>query len=84
MHWSGCSTIYRHSPPPDRQIRLTGKTKEEAMLHYAVVFLIIALIAGALGFFGIAGTAASIAKILFLIFLVLFAVSLIAGRRPTV
>ena len=83
MRWSVCSITCRHSLPPDRQPRLAGK-KEEAMLHYAVVFLIIALIAGALGFFGIAGTAASIAKILFLIFLVLFAVSLIAGRRPSV
>lgn len=50
------------------------------MLHYAVVFLVIALIAGFFGFFGIAGLAASIAKILFVIFLVLFVVSLIFGR----
>ena len=84
MRWNACSTTYRHSLPRERQTGLSGKTKEVAMLHYAVVFLIIALIAGALGFFGIAGTAASIAKILFLTFLVLFAVSLIAGRRPTV
>ena len=34
------------------------------MLHYAAVFLIIALIAGFFGFFGIAGLAAEIAKIL--------------------
>ena len=84
MRWNACSTIYRHSPPPEGHPRLSGNMKEVAMLHYAVVFLVIALIAGALSFFGIAGTAASIAKILFLIFLVLFAVSLIAGRRPTV
>lgn len=56
--------------------------RREAMLHYAVVFLIIALIAGALGFFGIAGTAAWIAKVLFVVFLVLFVVSLISGRKP--
>jgi uncharacterized membrane protein YtjA (UPF0391 family) len=54
------------------------------MLHYAVVFLIIALIAGALGFFGIAGAAVGIAKILFFVFLVLFVVSLIMGRRGPV
>jgi uncharacterized membrane protein YtjA (UPF0391 family) len=58
--------------------------KEGAMLHYAVVFLIIALIAAALGFGGIAGTAAGIAKILFLVFLVLFVVSLIVGRSRSV
>jgi uncharacterized membrane protein YtjA (UPF0391 family) len=55
--------------------------KETAMLHYAIVFLVIALIAAVLGFGGIAGAAAGIAKILFLVFLVLFIVSLFIGRR---
>ena len=41
------------------------------MLHYAIVFLVIALIAGVLGFSGIAGTASSIAWILFVVFLIL-------------
>jgi uncharacterized membrane protein YtjA (UPF0391 family) len=61
-------------------------TWEIDMLYYAVVFLVIALIAGALGFFGIAGAAVGIAKILFFVFLVLFVVSLLLGRRagPTV
>lgn len=54
-----------------------------AMLHYAVVFLIIALIAAAAGFGGIAGQAAGIAQILFVVFLVLFVLSLILGRRGT-
>src|SRR4051812_25457255 len=61
----------------------TPKLKPDpAMLHYAIVFLIVAIIAGILGFGGIAGTAAWIAKVLFLVFLVLFLVSLISGRRP--
>jgi uncharacterized membrane protein YtjA (UPF0391 family) len=51
------------------------------MLNYALVFLLIALIAGALGFGVVAGTAASVAKILFFIFLVLFVASLLRGRR---
>jgi uncharacterized membrane protein YtjA (UPF0391 family) len=51
------------------------------MLHYAVVFLVIALIAGLFGFGIIASTAAGIAKILFVVFLVLFLVSFIMGRR---
>jgi uncharacterized membrane protein YtjA (UPF0391 family) len=55
-------------------------TQEIQMLYYAVVFLVIALIAGALGFFGVAGAAVGIAKILFFVFLVLFVVSLIIGR----
>lgn len=41
------------------------------MLHYAVVFLIVAIIAAVLGFGVIAGTAAWIAKICFVVFLIL-------------
>jgi uncharacterized membrane protein YtjA (UPF0391 family) len=49
------------------------------MLHYAVVFFLIALVAAIFGFGGIAVGAAEIAKILFVIFLVLFVGSLIVG-----
>jgi uncharacterized membrane protein YtjA (UPF0391 family) len=49
------------------------------MLNYAVIFLIIALLAGILGFGVIAGTAATIAKVCFVIFLVLFIASLLRG-----
>jgi uncharacterized membrane protein YtjA (UPF0391 family) len=55
------------------------------VLYWALMFLVVALVAAALGFGGIAGTAAGIAKILFFVFLVFFIVSLIAGatrRRP--
>jgi uncharacterized membrane protein YtjA (UPF0391 family) len=45
--------------------------EDTAMLHYALVFLVIAIIAGVFGFGGIAGSAAGIAKILFVVFLVL-------------
>jgi len=51
------------------------------MLHYAIVFLVIALVAALFGFGVIASTAAGIAKILFLVFLVLFILSLLMGRR---
>jgi uncharacterized membrane protein YtjA (UPF0391 family) len=51
------------------------------MLHYAIVFLVIALIAALFGFGVIASTAAGIAKILFFVFLILFLVSLLMGRR---
>lgn len=47
------------------------------MLYYALVFLLIALVAGALGFGFIAFAAAGIAKICFFIFLVMFIASLI-------
>ena len=49
------------------------------MLHYAVVFFVIALIAALFGFGGIAGAAAGIAKILFFIGLALVVLFLILG-----
>lgn len=49
------------------------------MLHYAVVFFVIALIAALFGFGGIAASAIGIAKILFFIFLVLAVVSALFG-----
>jgi len=54
------------------------------MLYWAMVFLVVALVAGALGMFNVAGAATNIAWILFVVFMVLFLVSLIAGgvRRP--
>ncbi|HVS70295.1 MAG TPA: DUF1328 domain-containing protein [Phycisphaerae bacterium] len=54
------------------------------MLYYALVFLIIAIIAGLFGFGLIAGMSYMIAKVLFFVFLVIFIISLImgvAGRR---
>jgi uncharacterized membrane protein YtjA (UPF0391 family) len=52
------------------------------MLHYAIVFLVIALIAAVFGFGGIAVGAAGIAKVLFVIFLIGAIVSFIMhGRR---
>jgi uncharacterized membrane protein YtjA (UPF0391 family) len=54
------------------------------MLSWAIMFLIIALIAGVLGFGVVAGTAAWIAKVCFVVFLVLFLVSLLSGRRVNV
>ncbi len=49
------------------------------MLHYAVVFFVIALVAALFGFGGIAAGAVEIARILFFIFLVLFVISLVGG-----
>mgnify|MGYP002623825878 CR=1 FL=1 len=51
------------------------------MLSWAVLFLVVALIAGVLGFGVVAGTAAWIAKVLFVLFLVPFVGSLRTGRR---
>jgi uncharacterized membrane protein YtjA (UPF0391 family) len=51
--------------------------KENEMLYYALVFLLIAILAAVFGFGGIAIVSAGIAKILFFVFIVLFLVSLI-------
>jgi uncharacterized membrane protein YtjA (UPF0391 family) len=49
------------------------------VLKWALIFLVISLIAGLLSFTGIAGTSMAIAKILFFIFLAIFLVLLVAG-----
>jgi uncharacterized membrane protein YtjA (UPF0391 family) len=54
-------------------------TEEFAMLHYAIVFFVIALIAAVFGFGGIAASAVGIAKILFVIFLILAVASFLFG-----
>ena len=49
------------------------------MLRWAILFLIIGLVAGLLGFGGITGASFAIAKLLFWVFIVIFLVLLIAG-----
>ena len=49
------------------------------MLRWALLFLIVALIAAVFGFTDVAGTAYWAAKVLFFVFLVLFIVSLVMG-----
>lgn len=49
------------------------------LLHYAIVFLVVALVAAFLGFGGVAGTAMEGARILFWVAIVLFVVSLIVS-----
>ena len=52
------------------------------MLYYALIFLVVGLIAGMLGLFGVAAVASQISWILFLIGIVMLAVHLVADR-PT-
>ena len=54
------------------------------MLHYALVFLIVGLVAGALGLDGVAAVASQISWILFLVGVVLLVVHLIRGSVPPV
>jgi len=64
------------------KVRINSISKSlntKAMLRYAVIFFIIAVVAAIFGFGGIAAGAASIAKILFYIFVVLFLITIIFG-----
>ncbi len=47
------------------------------MLYWALVFLLVALLAAVFGFGGISIMAAGIAKLLFFVFVILFVVSLV-------
>lgn len=49
------------------------------MLHYAIVFLIIALLAAIFGFGGIASSAVGIAKILFFVFIAMAVITFVLG-----
>jgi uncharacterized membrane protein YtjA (UPF0391 family) len=54
------------------------------LLYWAVIFLIVAVVAAVFGFGGVAGTAMAGARILFWVALVLLLISLVfgfAGRR---
>ncbi len=56
------------------------------MLRWALIFLIVAILAAVLGFTNIAGTSMDIARILFFVFIVLFLASLVyallTGKKP--
>jgi uncharacterized membrane protein YtjA (UPF0391 family) len=64
----------RYRQPPQEDVMANF-----GLLHYAIVFLVVALIAAAVGFGGVAGVAMEGARLLFWIFIVLFVLSLIAG-----
>lgn len=50
------------------------------LLHWTMVFLVLAIIAAVLGFGGLAQESAGIAKILFIVFLVIYVLSFFAYR----
>ena len=53
------------------------------MLHYAVVFFVIAIIAAVLGFGSVAGLSAEIGYTFAVLAVVLLVVALLSGRAPT-
>jgi len=53
------------------------------MLHYALMFLIVGLIAGALGLIGVVQVASQIAWVLFLIGIIFVVIHIVSGRRAS-
>ena len=51
------------------------------MLRWAIIFLVIAIVAALFGFGGVAGVSMEAARWLFFIFIILFVVSLLFGWR---
>jgi uncharacterized membrane protein YtjA (UPF0391 family) len=57
--------------------------KGGTMLHWAIVFFVIALIAALLGFRGVAGLSAEFGWIFVVLAVIFLAVGLLTGRAPT-
>jgi uncharacterized membrane protein YtjA (UPF0391 family) len=62
---------------------ITGQNPRRrlSMFYWAIVFLIIAIIAALFGFGGIAASAAGAAKIVFFVAIILAVISFLSGRR---
>jgi uncharacterized membrane protein YtjA (UPF0391 family) len=56
-----------------------ARTNTMSLLKWALIFLVISLVAALFGFTGIAAASADIARILFYIFVVIFLVLLVLG-----
>jgi uncharacterized membrane protein YtjA (UPF0391 family) len=77
--------IYWINPPlltRPRNIRFSPafsgfKRKGHAMLKWALIFLVISIVAGFLGFSGVSAATASIAKVLFFLALLVFVIFLV-------
>ena len=54
------------------------------MLRWAIIFFVVAIVAGVFGFAGIAADSAWIAKIFFFVFVALALMSFLFGRRVEV
>lgn len=75
---------YNARPSISGMANKNRKSQENTMLSWALIFLIVAIIAGALGLSGVAGAATNIAWILFVIGLIVALIFFITGRRPPV
>jgi uncharacterized membrane protein YtjA (UPF0391 family) len=62
------------------QLPLEVGRRTKDMLYYALIFLLVGLVAGALGLFGVAAIAGQISWILFLVGVVILVVHLVTDR----
>jgi uncharacterized membrane protein YtjA (UPF0391 family) len=53
------------------------------MLHYAIIFFVIALIAAALGYGGVAGLSARIGNLFVVVAVILLVIAFVTGQGPT-
>jgi len=86
MRWFACVLTRIHIFAAARRSEAKGLADQRCasmggtpMLYWAVVFLVIALVAALFGFGGIAAAAVGIAKFLFFLFVVIFVVLLVMG-----
>ena len=88
--WKACQSKNDRGPADTKKSLYTqwregcsrrNRRVEKTMLHWSLVFLVIALIAAVFGFAGIAGAAAGVAKILFVVFLAIWLIAFMFGRR---
>jgi uncharacterized membrane protein YtjA (UPF0391 family) len=62
-----------------RVLRPTLKERAMTILKWALIFLLVSIVAGVLGFTGISAASADVARFLFYVFVVIFLVLLILG-----
>jgi uncharacterized membrane protein YtjA (UPF0391 family) len=65
--------------PPEHGIAAGESTSEVTVFRWAIVFLVIACIAGIFAFAGLVLAAAALAKLVFYLFVILFLLALIAA-----
>jgi uncharacterized membrane protein YtjA (UPF0391 family) len=77
--WRVATQLHYGTARPTKAATVSGPIlkRRTKMLYYALVFLLIAIVAAVCGFGGVAIVSAGIAKILFFVFIVLFLVSLV-------
>jgi uncharacterized membrane protein YtjA (UPF0391 family) len=69
----------RHRPPLDKSGAARLEERAMTILKWALIFLVVSIVAGIFGFTGISAASADVARFLFYVFVVIFLVLLILG-----